>query len=437
MFTEIVSFEQLKTVEVVFRRGSMMKLGSYSMGIGDRFGQQGVAQLQAMIQARESGIDITPVWNKSYREHQIVGTDPDSVRVAADEAVSTLKWDAPYFVDADHIRMETLSPFIAASDFFTLDVADFIGKPVSEADKETFIKRYSSYIGRLEIPGIDQPFEVNRNFLDRLADMYLPAIKEAERIYRRAENAKGKGNFVTEVSMDETEQPQKPVELLFILGAIADALIPAQTIAPKFVGRFKKGVDYEGDVQQFEREFNQQLAVVAFAVKEFNLPANLKLSIHSGSDKFSIYRPIGEALRHWRAGVHLKTAGTTWLEELIGLAESEGDGLRIAKEIYFKALSRINELCLPYATVIRIDRSRLPRVKEVETWNGQTFAATLRHDLSHEAYNPHFRQLLHIGFKIAAEMGDRFLSALKENREIISQQVCRNLFERHIQRLFF
>jgi hypothetical protein len=414
-----------------------MKLGKYSMGIGDRFGQQGVPQLQALVQARESGIDITPVWNKSYREHKIVGTDPDTVRVAADEAVSTLKWDAPYFVDADHIRMETLNEFIAASDFYTLDVANFIGMPVPEEDKEIFTKKYSKYIGRLEIPGIDQPFEVNHKFLCRLADMYLSAIKEAEKIYRHVENAKGTGNFITEVSMDESEQPQKPVELFFILGAISDALIPAQTIAPKFVGRFNKGVDYEGDVRQFEREFKHQLAVIAFAVKEFNLAENLKLSIHTGSDKFSIYRPIGEALRCSSAGIHLKTAGTTWLEELIGLAEAEGDGLRIAKEIYCKALQRIDELCLPYSTVIRIDRSKLPRDEEVETWNGRTFAATLRHDLSREEYNPHFRQLLHISFKIAAEMGDRFLSVLKGNKEIISQQVCNNLFERHIQRLFF
>jgi len=414
-----------------------MNLEKYSIGVGDRFGQQGVPQLQALIEAKKSGIDLTPVWNKSHREHQIVGTHPDSVRMAADEAVSALNWDAPYFVDADHIRMETVDGFIADSDYYTLDVADFIGISVSKEDKESFIKKHAGYMGKLEIPGIDQPFEVNRQFLWRFADMYLSAIRQAEKIYRHLENVKGKNNFVTEISMDETERPQKPDELFFILGALADVFIPVQAIAPKFVGRFNKGVDYEGDLRQFEREFNQQLAVVAFAIKVFPLPQNLKLSIHSGSDKFSIYRPIGKLLRKWRAGIHLKTAGTTWLEELIGLAEAEGDGLKIAKEIYFHAHKRAEELCLPYATVIRIDRSKLPAVEEVETWNGRMFAATLRHDLSCEAYNPHFRQLLHIGFKIAAEMGERFILALRDNKEIISKQVFDNLFERHIQRLFF
>ena len=329
-----------------------MKLEKYSIGIGDRFGQQGVPQLLALIQAKKSGIDLTPVWNKSHREHQIVGTHPDSVRMAADEAVLALNWDAPYFVDADHVRMETVDGFIAGSDYYTLDVSDFIGVPVSKKDKETFIKKYAGYMGMLEIPGIDQPFEVNHRFLCCFADTYLSAIRQAEKIYRYLENAKGKDNFITEISMDETERHQKPVELFFILGALADVLIPAQAIAPKFVGRFNKGVDYEGDLRQFEHEFNQQLAVVAYAIKVFHLPENLKLSIHTGSDKFSIYRPIGKLLRKWRAGIHLKTAGTTWLEELIGLAESEGDGLKIAKEIYNHAHERADELCLPSSNLI-------------------------------------------------------------------------------------
>ena len=72
---------------------------------------------------------------------------------------------------------------------------------------------------------------------------------------------------------------------------------------------------------QFEKEFNDDLAVIAFAVKRYGLPENLKLSVHSGSDKFSIYGAIRRALKRHNAGLHIKTAGTTWLEELIGLAE--------------------------------------------------------------------------------------------------------------------
>src|SRR4030067_1189102 len=128
--------------------------------------------------------------------------------------------------------------------------------------------------------------------------------------------------------------------MLFILAAIADQKIPAQTIAPKFTGRFNKGVDYVGDVVQFEKEFNEDLAVIAFAIKEFGLPANLKLSVHSGSDKFSIYGPIARAVRKHGAGLHLKTAGTTWLAEAAGLAPAEGGSLGLVQEVYRRAAGR-------------------------------------------------------------------------------------------------
>ncbi len=169
------------------------------------------------------------------------------------------------------------------------------------------------------------------------ANKFLAAVQHAGVIYRFLVENKGEGRFIPEVSMDETDSPQTPVELLIILAAIADEKIPIQTIAPKFTGRFNKGVDYVGDVAQFSKEFNEDLAAIAFAVKTYGLPENLKLSVHSGSDKFSIYKAIHDAMKRFDAGVHLKTAGTTWLEELIGLAEAGGPGLEIAKEIYAEA----------------------------------------------------------------------------------------------------
>ena len=156
--------------------------------------------------------------------------------------------------------------------------------------------------------------------------------------------------------------------MLLILAALADEGVPVQTIAPKFTGRFNKGVDYVGDLAQFEKEFRDDLAVIAFAVGKFGLPANLKLSVHSGSDKFSLYPIMRRAIRDTGAGLHLKTAGTTWLEEVIGLAEAGGDGLALAKEIYAKALAKKDELCAPYATVIDIDAAKLPTAETVNGW---------------------------------------------------------------------
>jgi len=413
-----------------------MILGKYSFGIGDRFAKQGKAQLSAIIKAKQQGIDVTPVWNKSHREHSIVGTIPADVRREADEAVAACGYDGHYFVDADHISLANVNDFIESSDFFTLDVADLIGKRADKADVNAFLRKHDRFIGSLKVPGIDTTFEITEDSVLTAASKFLMAIRQAGKIYRHIASAKGEGNFITEVSMDETDKSQSPVEMLFILVAIADEGIPAATIAPKFTGRFNKGVDYVGDIAEFAKEFEEDIAVVAFAMKEFGLPDNLKLSVHSGSDKFSIYEPINKALKRFDAGLHVKTAGTTWLEELIGLASAGGDGFVIAKEIYAKSLSRIDELCQPYATVIDIDRTKLPTFDDVNKWDGQKFASVLQHDQSCQDYNPHFRQLLHVSYKIAAEMGDRFLNALDKYEDTIAQNVTENIYERHIEPIF-
>jgi len=413
-----------------------MILPKYSFGIGDRFGHQGKAQLSAVMKANERGLSITPVWNKSHREHTIIGTVPTDTRKEADDAVRACEYEGPYFVDADHIGLNNVDQFIEASDFFTLDVADFITKPADRADVDSFVAKHDTYIGSLAVDGIDQSFNVTAEQVRAIADKFLLAVKQAGKIYRHIAAAKGEGNFITEVSMDETDQPQTPVETFFILAAIADEEIPVQTIAPKFTGRFNKGVDYVGDVAGFAKEFEEDVAVVALAVREFGLPENLKLSVHSGSDKFSIYPPMAKALKKFDAGLHIKTAGTTWLEELIGLAMAGGDGLSIAKEVYAKALPRFGELCGPYATVIDIDTAELPTAKEVESWDGQRFASALRHDPSCEQYDPSFRQLLHVAYKVAAEMRTRFLEALDTYEDIIARNVSENILERHIRPIF-
>ena len=413
-----------------------MHLGKYSMGVGDRFAHQGAAQLDAMIQASVWGVDVTPVWNKSHREHTIVGSRPADVRAEADAAVAARGWTGAYFVDADHIRLETVDGFVAASDFFTLDVADSIGRPAEDAALDAFVRRHKRFVGRLEIPGVGQPLVVTEQAIRDIAGKFLRAVGDAGAIHRRVVALRGADDFITEVSMDETDRPQTPVELLFILAAVADAGIPARTIAPRFSGRFNKGVDYVGDVAQFTQEFEDDLAVLALAVREFGLPKDLKLSVHSGSDKFSIYGPMRLALAEYDAGVHLKTAGTTWLEEVIGLASAGGDGLAIAKEIYRGALGRLDELCGPYASVIDIDRTALPSAEAVARWDEEAFASALRHDPTCDAYNPNLRQLLHVGYKVAAEMGSRYRDALDKHAGVVARCVTDNILRRHIQPLF-
>ena len=228
----------------------MLSLSKYSFGVGDRFAHQAKAQLASFQLAVVAGAEVVPVWNKSNREHETIGSEPASVRIAAEKAVRELNWSRPYHVDADHIRLDTVERFLATSDFFTIDVADSIG--LGGADTSGFARRHPELIGKLEIPGIAEQFEISSVQVERIADKYLMAVREAGRIYRRIAEAKGENNNIIEVSMDETDVPQTPLELLVILAALAEEKIPLQTIAPKFTGRFNKGVDYVGDIAQLQ-----------------------------------------------------------------------------------------------------------------------------------------------------------------------------------------
>ena len=414
----------------------MKKLDKFTFGVGDRFAHQAVAQLQAFQMLASEGVSVTPVWNKSNREHLIVGSDPAGTRAAAEEAITQLDWQSGFLLDADHINLDTVDRYLPHCDFYTIDVADDIGSPASSEEIDAFVTLHPELLGTRLVEGIDAPLEITRGMVEQTARQFLKACELAGRIYRHIANEKGGEDFIAEVSMDETDDPQTPPEMLVILAAIADQNFPIQTIAPKFTGRFNKGVDYVGDLHQFVQAFNDDLAGIAHAVKGYGLPDTLKLSVHSGSDKFSIYEPIKRALARTGAGLHIKTAGTTWLEELIGLAEAGGDALALAKQIYVTALEKKDALCEPYATVIDVDDSQLPSAAEVEGWTSDQYTSALRHDQDNPDYNQHFRQLLHVGFKVAAQLGDTYLDALKANADVIGKNVCENIYERHMIPLF-
>ncbi len=414
----------------------MLTLGRFSFGVGDRFAHQAKAQLAAFQLLENDGIHVVPVWNKSNREHTFIGSEPQSVFDAAQVAVKELGWDQSWHIDADHINLKTVDRFMACSDFFTIDVADSIGKSAAATDVQAFLNRHPELVGVLNLPGVTAPFTTTHADVERVAAKYLLAVQDAGTIYRHIAAVKGEDQFIAEVSMDETDMPQTPPELLIILALLADEKVRLQTIAPKFTGRFNKGVDYVGDPVQFEKEFNDDLAVIAHAVQQYGLPANLKLSVHSGSDKFSLYPIIRKALARTGAGLHIKTAGTSWLEELIGLAEAGGDGLALAKEIYAYALEHVDELCAPYASVIDIDRMKLPNSSVVNGWSGPQLASALRHIPGHPEFNANMRQLLHVSFKIAARAGKRYTDLLEANEAIVAKQVTENIYERHMKPLF-
>lgn len=413
-----------------------MKISKYSIGIGDRFGHEAKAQLKAIIEANKKLINIIPVWNKSFREHGITKTKPYDTRVAADKAVQELNWTGQYFIDADHINMSNVNEFIDHSDFFTIDIAEFIGNKNDEGKLIEVLNQNSKLIGEISIPNIAEAFKLSKNELEIIIKKYSPAITEAGVIYRFIESKKGKDKFITEISIDEVLEPQSPMELLIILSLIAYEKIPIQTIAPRFTGKFNKGVDYVGNILKFEKEFEEDILVIDYAIREFGLPENLKLSVHSGSDKFSIYTIISKVINKYDKGIHIKTAGTTWLEEVIGLAMAGDESLKLVKLFYNESLSRIDELCAPYAQVIDINIEKLPSINNVKKWSGDKFVNTLRHIQDNSDYNPNFRQLIHVGYKVAVEHSEEFNLYLTKYSDIVGQQVYENIYNRHLCKLF-
>ena len=409
----------------------MKTIERYSIGAGDRFGRQGAAQIAAFRKAREKGIDVAIVWNKSNREHILVGTEPADQRAAAERAIKETGWDGPWHVDADHIGLATVDRFAPHCDFFTLDVADFIGKSAAPEAIEAFVAKHANLPAAKGMPA-----RLDAAAIRAAAGRYLHAVDEAAKTYRRICELRKGDDFVTEVSMDETAVPQSPAELIVILAALADAGVPVQTIAPKFSGRFNKGVDYVGDIAAFFKEFEADVRVAGWSAGAFGLPKSLKLSVHTGSDKFSLYKGIGEIIRKEGAGLHLKTAGTTWLEEIVGLADSGGDGVAMAKEIYRAAYGRFDEVVAPYAEVVDIDRKRLPSPDEVDRWEGPALVAALRHVQSDKRFDPGMRQLVHVAFRVAATMGQRYFEALDRHKAAVSRNVTANLWERHLVPLF-
>ena len=407
-----------------------MILEKYSFGVGDRFGREGNAQLRAIQEINRMGFPVVPVWNKSNREHELVGSTQEAVRQEADAAVKTNGWKESFYVDADHITLNNVDNFLEYSDFFTIDVAQFIGRPPEAKLKTDFLRRTSTH-------GIHGFGEAVSTFdLNRFSDMYLTAINEVKRLYDYI-SMKKKDDFILEISMDEVSRAQGPLDLYFILRELKFLDVTPHTIAPKFTGLFPKGVDYEGDLGLFAEEFEQDLRILKLAEEQLGFGHEIKLSVHSGSDKFSIYPIIRDLLKKHQAGIHIKTAGTTWLEEVIGLARGGGGGLRIAREIYHQGIKRYDEMAAPYLSVLHIDPEKLPPAKEVLTWSSAHFANTLIHEQSCRDYNPHFRQLIHISYKAAAEMGSEFTGALDHYREAIEEQVYTNLYDRHLKRLFW
>ena len=357
-----------------------LQLPKYSVGVGDRFAHQAKAQLQACILAaqaasksRRSGTNrIVSTRSSAPSHHPACSRRCCGQGARLDEAL--LLRCGPY---PPHDGRS-----LSACVRFLHHRRCRLDRQTSGASRCRCLRQAARGVAR-RVPHRRHREAAHHHQRSPAwrCQKFLAAIQQAGVIYRKIESSKGEGNFIAEVSMDETDSPQTPAELLIILAAAADEGLPLATIAPKFSGRFNKGVDYVGDVRSLTANYvrccrdcsrGQTIwpAAGTEAQRAFGQRQVFHLPSHS-RDNHQI-----------QCGVHLKTAGTTWLEELIGLAEAGGDGLALAKDIYAQAYQHREELCAPYASVIDIEPAKLPSPQEIERWDSERYTAALRHDPS-------------------------------------------------------
>jgi hypothetical protein len=286
-----------------------------SFGFGDRLGLATPGHITAV-----KGTGLAPIFaQQSVRENARTGRTPQQVMDDAKRAVEAAKWDAPWGADADHLKtVDDLRPFVAAGyTFFTVDPGAHVDNaadadPVSVLQEKAAGQNWDELsVLYLSTNGEAGFGKFDSESLLRALVKYGRAIQHTVGMYRRLSELKDVFDF--EVSVDETDAPTTPLEHYFIANELTRAGVKFTSLAPRFIGRFEKGVDYIGDLAALDAEMAQHAAVTAHF-------GTYKLSLHSGSDKFSVYPLI---VKHWGSRLHVKTAGTSYLEALRALAMTE------------------------------------------------------------------------------------------------------------------
>ncbi|MBN1249155.1 MAG: hypothetical protein JXC32_15960 [Anaerolineae bacterium] len=317
-----------------------------SAGTGDRLGLATPGHLRAV---RTVG-GIAPIFaQQSMRENARTGRTPQQVIDDAMWGILQEGWCEPWGSDADHLKTtDDVDLCVAAGyTFYTIDPGDHVDNDAHTDDLQTLRAKFEAlpwsrlsdypdamrarYVGREQVieDGYHGAFSVtfDETALLRAACKYGRALAHTAEMYAHLVHAKDGAPFELEVSVDETETPTSPLEHVFIASELSRLGVEWVSLAPRYVGRFEKGVDYIGDLDIFHKEFAKHAAIA-------RVLGPYKLSIHSGSDKFSIY-PLMAAETHRLA--HLKTAGTSYLEALRAVA---GVDPALFREILALAIAR-------------------------------------------------------------------------------------------------
>jgi hypothetical protein len=299
-----------------------------SFGFGDRLGLATPGHIAALRTADPDHF-IAPIFaQQSVRENTRTGRTPQEVLDDAMWGIFQEGWREPWGADADHIKgTADLPPFVAAGyTFYTIDPSDSVDNEAQTDSLDTLRKKAAllpwdemettydaskmQYCTGTLLVG-DLPLIFDEETFLRAVVKYGPAVLHTAVIAAVLDEEMGGKGYDLEMSVDETDTPTSIHEHYFIAGELHRRGIPVVSLAPRFVGKFQKGVDYMGDIDEFDRELAKHMAIL----HHFD---SYKISIHTGSDKFSIYGTINEQAQGY---AHVKTAGTSYLEALRVIAE--------------------------------------------------------------------------------------------------------------------
>jgi hypothetical protein len=376
-----------------------------SFGFGDRLGLATSGHIIAV-----KGTKFAPIFaQQSVRENTRTGRTPQQVMDDAKRAVEAAKWDSAWGADADHLKtVEDLPSFVDAGyTFFTVDPGEHVDN-AADTDPLDVLKQKVAALSWDELSALYLSGNSNQAWgqfeaesLMRATVKYSRAVQHAVSMFKRLSEMKDAFDF--EMSVDETDAPTTPLEHFFIASELTRLGVKFTSLAPRFIGRFEKGVDYIGDLNALDAELAKHAAVTAHF-------GTYKLSLHSGSDKFSVYPLIA---KYWGERIHVKTAGTSYLEALRALAVTEPN---LFERIWALGLER-------YPT----DRATYHVSAEIKKAPAEISSAMLD--------DFHAREILHVTFGSAlTQFGGEIKSALIDHADVYNANLQKH-FRKHLDLL--
>lgn len=392
-------------------------------GMGDRLG----LATPGHVQATRDNRGVRPVFaQQSIREMGRTGRSPKDVMADAVFGALQEGWTDGFGSDADHLKTtDDIDVCLEAG--FTMYTVDPGAHVENEADGmsgaelrekaaelpwdvlEGSLDNTVSRLARAaSLPG-DVKLEPSEEDVVRAAVKYGRAVAHVVRMYRHLLDRAGRGNFELEMSVDETESPTSVFEHFYVASEMKRLGVEWVSLAPRFVGRFEKGVDYIGDLEEFRRSFKGHVAVM----RELG---PYKMSIHSGSDKFSVYPVVAEEAEEC---VHLKTAGTSYLAALAALARVQPEFIR---RVYAFALERYPEDKATYH--VSADLSKVPKPEGVKA---EDFADLIGEFNAREAFHVTFGSVLTMKGDGGYLFRDKLYRLLKEHEKEHLEELRRHL----------